>query len=71
MQGLWDTAGEEARKKGGGDWGTWVAQSVKHLTLGFGSGHHLTIHEFEPLIGLCADSLELAWDSLSTVNFPP
>ena len=24
-------------------WGTWVAQSVKHLTLGFGSGHDLMV----------------------------
>ena len=23
-----------------------------------GSGHHLTAHEFEPRVGLCADSLE-------------
>ena len=29
--------------------GTWVAQSVKHLTLGFGSGHYLPmVGEFEP-----------------------
>ena len=27
----------------GGPWGTWVAQLVKHLTLGFGSGHALTV----------------------------
>ena len=26
--------------------GTWVAQSVKRLTLDFGSGHYLTVHEF-------------------------
>ena len=38
--------------------GTWVAQSVKHLTLGFGSGHDLVTHKFEPRIGLCADSSE-------------
>ena len=24
-------------------WGSWVAQSVEHLTLGFGSGHDLTV----------------------------
>ena len=40
-----------------------MAQSVEHLTLGFGSGHDLTVHEFEPRIGLCADSAEPAWDS--------
>ena len=30
----------------------WVAQSVEHPTLGFGSGHDLTIREFEPHIRL-------------------
>ena len=35
--------------------------SVKRLTLDFSSGHD-TIHEFEPCIGLCADSVEPAWD---------
>ena len=39
--------------------GAWVAQSVKRLTFHFGSeGHDLVVHEFEPHIGLCADS---AW----------
>ena len=45
--------------------GTWVAQLVKRLTLGFGSGHNLTVREFKPCVGLCADSSEPAWDSLS------
>ena len=40
-------------------WGTWVAQSVKRLTLGFGLGHDLTF------VGLCAGSVAPAWDSLS------
>ena len=33
----------------------------------FGSGRNLTVHEFEPRIGLCADSqsLEPASDSVS------
>ena len=44
-------------------WGTWVAQSVKHPTLGFSSGHGLMVHEFKPHTGLCADCAELAWDS--------
>ena len=35
-------------------WGTWVAQSVMHPTLGFGSGHDLTVGELEPRVGLCA-----------------
>ena len=26
-----------------GSWGTWVAQSVRHPTLGFGSGHDLRV----------------------------
>ena len=42
-----------------------MAQSVKHLTLDFGSGHDLTVPEIEPCIRLCADSSEPAWDSLS------
>ena len=45
--------------------GTWVAQSVKRPTLGFSSGHDLTVHEIEPRLGLCAGSADPAWDSLS------
>ena len=45
-------------------WGTWVAQLIKHLTLDFGSGHDLTVCEFEPQMGLHADSVEPAWDSV-------
>ena len=45
--------------------GAWVAQSVKHLTLDFGSGHDLTVHELEPHIGLWVDSVGAAWDYLS------
>ena len=44
---------------------TGVAQLVERPTLGFSSGHDLTVCEFEPCIGLCADSAEPAWDSLS------
>ena len=44
--------------------GAWTSQSVKHLTLGLGSGHDLTAREFKPLIRLCAGSVEPAWDSL-------
>ena len=32
--------------------GTWVAQLVEHLTLGFCSVHDLMVHGFEPHIGL-------------------
>ena len=46
-------------------WGAWVAQSVKHLTLDFSSGHDLTVHEFEPHIRLCTDSVGPASDSVS------
>ena len=40
--------------------GTWVAQSVKCPTLGFGSGHDLVFHEIEPRARLCADITEPA-----------
>ena len=43
-----------------------MAQSVKHLTLDFGSGHDLTVRGMEPCVGLCADSTEPAYGSLST-----
>ena len=49
-------------------WGTWVAQSVKHSTLDFSSGHHLTVREFKPCSGPCADSVEPASDSLSPLS---
>ena len=32
--------------------GAWVAQLVKCLTLNLGTGHDLTVCEFEPYIGL-------------------
>ena len=36
-------------------WGTWVAQLVEHLTLGFGSGHDLGGCEMEtPLWAPCS-----------------
>ena len=44
--------------------GAWVSQSVKHPTLGFSSGHDLMVCEFKPLIRLCADTVESAWNSL-------
>ena len=41
-------------------------------TLDFGSGHDLTVLEFEPHVGLRADSVEPAWDSLSpSPSAPP
>ena len=49
-----------------------MAQSVKALTLDFGSDHALTICEIEPDVGLCADSMEPARDSLSpSLSAPP
>ena len=42
-----------------------MAQSVKRPTLDFGSGHDLVVCEIEPWVGLSADSVEPAWDSLS------
>ena len=52
--------------------GAWAAQSAKRPTLGFVSGHDLTVRGFEPRVGLCADSVEPAWDSLSpSLSAPP
>ena len=54
--------------------GTWVAQSVKLLTLDFSSGPNLQVRETEPHIGLCADNVEPAWDfslSISLCLSPP
>ena len=53
-----------------------VAQWVKRPTLGFGSGRDLTVCGFEPCMGLFADSVEPAWDSLSqslslSLSVPP
>ena len=49
-----------------------VAQSVKRPTPGFGSGHDLMVCEIEPQVGICADSEEAAWDSLSLpLSAPP
>ena len=45
--------------------GAWVTQSVKHPTLDLGSGHDLTVCEFEPCVRHRADSVKPAWDSLS------
>ena len=48
-----------------------MSQSVKHLTLDFGLGHDLMVHETEPHVRLCADSMEPAWDSLTPSLCPP
>ena len=51
--------------------GAWVAQLVKSLSLDFDLGHDLMVHEIKPLVTLCADSSEPAWDSLClSVSLP-
>ena len=42
-----------------------MAQSVKHPTPDFGSGHDLTVPEIEPRLGLHTNSAKPAWDCLS------
>ena len=45
---------------------------VKSMTVDFGSGHDLRVHEIEPRIRFFHDSVELAWDSLSpSLPAPP
>ena len=48
----------------------WGTPSVKRPTLDLGSGHDLTVRELEPHVGLCADSTEPAWDSVSPSLYP-
>ena len=52
-------------EKVGGERGAWVAQSVKRQTLDFSSGHDLTVCKFKSCVGICTESAEPAWDSLS------
>ena len=42
-----------------------MAQWVRHPILDLSSGHDLMVCEFEPHVGLCADSEEPTWDSAS------
>ena len=52
--------------------GAWMTQSVEGPSLGFCSGRDLTVGEFEAQVGLCADSADPAWDSLSlSLSVPP
>ena len=48
----------------------WVAQLVERPTLDLGSGHDLAVCEIEPHVGLCTDSSEPTWDSLSSSLCP-
>ena len=45
--------------------GARLARWVKLPTLDVSSGHDLMVREMEPRVGLCADSMDPAWDSLS------
>ena len=45
--------------------GSWVAQSVKHPTLDFSSGHDLTVCDFKSHVMLCTNGVEPASDPLS------
>ena len=38
--------------------------------LDLGSGHDLTVHEFKTHVGLYADSVEPAWNSVSPFSVP-
>ena len=49
---------------------TRLAQLVKRLTLGVGSGHDLTVCGIVPHDRLCTDSEAPAWDSLSLCLSP-
>ena len=51
-------------------WGAWVAQSVKHPTLDFGSGHDLIVCEIDLHVGL-HNSAGLRFFSPSLSALPP
>ena len=38
---------------------------LSRLSICLWLGHDLMVHEFEPCVRLCADSVEPAWDSVS------
>ena len=49
-----------------------MARLVKPHSLDFSSGHILMVREFEPHVGLCADSTESAGGSVSpSLSAPP
>ena len=50
-------------------WGTWVAHSIKHLALDFGSGHDLRVMGLSTALGSTL-GMESAWDSLSSSSTP-
>ena len=51
--------------------GEWASESVECLSLGFGLGHGFAVHGFKPHFGLCAGSVEPAWDFLSPLSASP
>ena len=51
--------------------GAWAAQLVKGPTLDFSSGHDLMVCGIEPHVRLCTDSVEPAWDSVSSRSARP
>ena len=55
----------QCKIKNRNDRGAWVAPSIKHLTLGLGSGRDLMVCGIEPHIRLCAAGVKPAWDFLS------
>ena len=49
-----------------------MAQLVKYLTPDSGLGHNLEVCGIGPHAGLCANSTETAWDSISpSLSAPP
>ena len=75
IPGSWDQAPRQAPHGAWNllkilSWGAWVAQLVKHLTLDFGSGCDVTVHEFEPHVRLTVQSL-LGILSLTLSLCPP
>ena len=57
--------GHQLDKRGALGWFSWLSA----LTLDFGLGHDLMAPGIEPCLGVCADSVEPAWDSLSPSLF--
>ena len=57
----------EKRVRGGAPGGL---SRLSVLALGFRSGHDLEVREFQPHVGLCTDSAEPVWDSLSPSASP-
>ena len=52
--GLMNTEHEAGVRSCRRSWGAWVAQLVKHLTLGFSSGLGLRVMRWSPASGICA-----------------